>query len=227
MKNVKKLLGSFLALFLLSFIALPMAAFADPVQVSVELVGVGGASNGAYYIAPYYLSVSSVSGDPQVSAFCVDFNDWSKFYVPWTANVTSVSGLSFGNTYQGNQLPYLEMGYLASIYNSNPLYQVYIQQAIWDISTKLGFLSSPYSDGYNISSMATTWYWYNQATQASNYNNWITSGWIILSDTATTGKEQEFLVKTPEPSCLLLLGMGLVGVYGFTRRRIKSDSSAS
>ena len=209
---MKKFRLCLLAVFAISFILLPMVAFAD--TMNVTLTGVEGANNGRYYIAPYYLSIN---GAASVDAFCVDFTHESNIGNSWTANVSPVSGSSFGNTYQGNQTAYLEMGYLASIYNltANAGKQVYIQQAIWDISVGNGTL--PYTDG-------STNGWYSKAINPLNYNTWDTSGWVILTDTkGVQYGTQEFLtqgpVATPEPGTIILLGSGILGVYGFSRKK--------
>jgi hypothetical protein len=187
-----------------------MVVFADPVNVT--LTGVEGASNGTYAISPYYLSIN---GAAPIDAFCVDFNHESYIGASWTANVSLVSGSTFENTYQGNQTAYLEMGYLASIYKTAiAAEQVYIQQAIWDISVGNNG-TPPYTD-------ESTKVWISQAM--TNYNTWTTSGWVILTDTQgiTTGT-QEFLtqgpVATPEPGTIMLLGSGILGIYGFSRKK--------
>jgi hypothetical protein len=41
--------------------------------------------------------------------------------------------------------------------------------------------------------------------------------WFILSNETS----QDFIAKIPEPSTLLLIGLGLVGLAGLSRRRFK------
>ena len=205
---MKKFLFGLLALLAISL--LPMVALADPVSVVFTGVG-GGISDPAldgtqYYIAPYILTVNGVSEN----AFCVDFNHEITFGQTWTANTTLVSGPLFNLTYQGNQLAYLEMGYLASIYNSNPGNQAAIQQAVWDISVGNG--TKPFNDASTLSYVSQAY---------ANANGWNTAGWIILTDTRNSA--QEFLIQqpVPEPGSLMLLGIGIVGI-AFMRKKQKT-----
>jgi hypothetical protein len=188
-------------LALVSLFLLPMAAPAD--QVDVTLTGVGGVNNGQYYIAPYYLTVNGISN---VYAFCVDFNHESYLNTSWLANTTTYSG-SFDLTYLKNPMAYLEMGYLASIYN-NGGNQVSIQQAIWNFS------GGHYADSDTL---------YYVTLAQNNYGTFNGSGWTILTD--TRGTAQEFLVhqSVPEPGTMMLLGIGMVGIVPFIKKRVKKN----
>ena len=221
---MKKIRVCLLGLFVLSFILLPVVAFADTVTLS----GLS-ANDGAYYIAPYTLTISGVG---KVDAFCLDFYHDSYLGQTWTANVTPVSGSDYSNTYQALNTPsgtYAAMVYLASIYgnySSDLKTQIDIQHAIWDLSSgqQAGSISGMrYLD-------ANALYWFNQGWS----NTTDTSGWIILTDISgnkypsggyngiTLGGAQEFLYKdpvaTPEPGTIILLGSGLVGLVGFRRK---------
>jgi len=67
-----------------------------------------------------------------------------------------------------------------------------------------------------------TAYWYYQAINYSS--GWDGSGWTILTDVNNTAfSAQEFLIQTPvatpEPGTIMLLGSGILGVYGFSRKK--------
>jgi hypothetical protein len=51
----------------------------------------------------------------------------------------------------------------------------------------------------------------------------LTSGFGVLTDvnekSNLTGAYQEYIVMTPEPSTLLLMGLGLISLFCFSRRK--------
>lgn len=205
---MKKVCICLLMVVVLSLFAAP--SFADTVNVTFTGITSGNvSSDGLYYISPYYLTVNGTTE----AAYCIDFNHWIVSGESWVANTTLDSGPTYTSTYLKNQNSYLEMGWLVSQYASaSPTDQRSIQQAIWDISA-----------GSNIYSDSGTLKWYGLA--AANYNtNWGASGWTILTD-ANPGicSAQEFLIQTPvatpEPGTIMLLGSGILGVYGFSRKK--------
>ena len=201
---------------------LPMVSMADPVDV--QFTGVGGSlgisdpgpGGTQYYISPYTLLVGGTSEN----AYCIDFNHDITIGQTWKAYETPVAGLptGLGNTYLGDQTKYLQMGYLVSIYNLDPKNS---QQAIWDLS--VGNTSLFPSSGLTIGL-------YSDAQSPGHYNSWDTTGWYILSDVNSQGRAQEFLfhdsnltlppVATPEPGTMMLLGIGMVGVVSFMRKKL-------
>ncbi|MGA2956297.1 MAG: PEP-CTERM sorting domain-containing protein [Thermodesulfobacteriota bacterium] len=207
---MKKVWICLLMVVVLSFLTVP--SFADTVDVTFTGVTSGNVSdNGLYYISPYYLTVNGTTE----AAYCIDYNHWIVSGETWKANTTLASGPSFANTYNpGNPIVYQEMGYLVSQYilPANAGQQAAIQQAIWDIS----------AGGTPFGLTGQTAYWYYQAINYSS--GWDGSGWTILTDVNNTAfSAQEFLIQTPvatpEPGTIMLLGSGILGVYGFSRKK--------
>ncbi len=221
---MKKVCICWLMVVVLSLFAAP--SFAD--TVSVTFLGPAtDANNGSYYISPYSLLVNGTVEN----GYCIDFNHEITTGQNWTAYVNSVSTSPITGTYQvanPNRSVYSEMAWLVSQYNT--VNQVAIQQAIWDLSVgQKGIL--PYND----TGTGSTMDWYTQALNHSNYDG---GGWVILTDTigtpyaaagggpnpgSTLFGAQEFLVQgpvpTPEPGTMMLLGSGILGVYGFSRKK--------
>jgi len=212
---MKKVCICWLMVVVLSLFAAP--SFADTVDVTFVGPVTGAMSDMSnsgyyYYISPYSLLVNGTVEN----GYCIDFNHEITSGQSWTANTTPASG-PFGNTYLNSQIPYQEMGWLVSQFGlASSADQKAIQQAIWDISTQgtFPFLLT-----------GQTQVWYNLATTYSNYNSWTGAGWTILTDAnnKTASGAQEFLIQgpvpTPEPGTIMLLGSGILGVYGFSRKK--------
>ncbi len=213
---MKKVCIRLLMVVVLSLFAAP--SFADTVDVTFVGPVTGAMSDMSnsgyyYYISPYSLLVN---GTVEIG-YCIDFNHEITSGQSWTANTTPASG-PFENTYLNSQKLYQEMGWLVSQFGSaSSADQKAIQQAIWDISTQ-GTFPFPYSQ-----TATGTGYWYTAAL--SNYGSWDGTGWTILTDVNKTGycSAQEFLIQTPvptpEPGTIMLLGSGILGVYGFSRKK--------
>lgn len=169
------------------------------------------ASNG-YGIPPYGGTLNGQSA----SFYCVDFSHDITGGMGWDATTTSLTGSDFSSTRlwstlgSGTQTAYLEMAYLITqmmgITQMDPASQMQKaedQYAIWS------FTGGPNPYGTNSAFVAAA-----LAAVQAGFNG---QGFEILTPTGNTG--QEFLVKTPEPSALLLLMIGLV-VLMFFRSRV-------
>ncbi len=193
---------------------------ASPVSTPnvADLVSAGSpllASNGDY-VGPYGLTLNQ----NLFAALCVDDKDWGSLNDPWNVNVTSISSGNFSLTYNPSKgQEYEEDAWIYSQITKAGADRIDLQHAAWDIMdlgiTTLGQLNTDVSvhDGA-----------YTYISQAlAGYSTMNFSNFEILSDCNTgDGREQEFIICTPEPESFMLLGMGLLlAGFGAARKNRK------
>jgi PEP-CTERM motif len=167
---------------------------------SVYFNGSYAFGSGGYGIPPYGGTL-----DGQSAAFyCVDFTHDITGGTGWEADVTSLTGSDFSLTRLGNQNLYLDMAWLVTqmMGTSNQNLQAQYQYAIWSIT------GGPDPFGTD-----ATWVAAANAAVQSGFDG---TGFLILTPKGSYG--QEFLVQTPEPSTIILLGIAFAGVVALTRR---------
>jgi hypothetical protein len=183
------------------------------------------------YVGPYgaYMNsdnaFGSTAGLPSIALVCVDFGHRVDTGDVWDAWITPLTGGSLDHTRGGNDAlqQYEEAAWLASQFtDGNRNGWVAIHSAIWNI---LG-----YNDSSNPFTVNGTQDWINQADTfyEENPNAGLFGGYAIVTPMGDYD-EQEFLapmISTPEPSGLLMLGAGLLGI-GFLRRRRQPTKEGS
>lgn len=223
-------------LLALSLSALPV--FAD----SLQLTGTGGNNSGGVYTYPYDFTINST---PNVQLMCDSFLNEVYIGEKWTANVYSITSAGTlgdglyasesltlgGNTYSSQQV-YDAAGllYLAALgkgpldLDNTPgistLSTGLANWAIWNLfDPKLSDPPSPFSinsvlDPLDIAALNDV------GTYSGLLANVVVYAPVPGSQIpGTDGTPQEYIGVVPEPSSLLLMGSGLMGLAGFARRR--------
>jgi len=209
---LKKLILLAFAAALALVISAP-AVKADGVQVT--LTGVSGGSANGVETSPYFGTVNGVTNVPIV---CDDF--FHEVYVgeTWTATVNTFATLGQAR-FQGTDaaatlLMYEEAAFLIEQLAANPQSSGDISFAIWSI----------FSPGVPATANSAAWL---TLAQNQNFTPDEFSGFEILTPTdSSAGSAQEYIVNTPEPASMLLLGSGLFALAAWRRRTNRLGQAA-
>ena len=196
-------------------VAATMLLFIAPVAFADSVIAINGTyafANNGYGIPPYGGTLNGQAAE----FYCVDFSHDISAGDTWNAVVTSLtSGSNFSPTYLYNSTltnpnlaafhTYEDLAWLVTQMQgtSNQSAQAADQWAIWSLSG--GASHDPFTGSSGATALLT------DAQNAVN-GGWTAQGFEILTpDVGQYG--QEFLVKTPEPSVLPLLVLGLCGLF--------------